>query len=128
MSPIDVNPSAGTEGTYTPDDLHAGDYPMATETVTILTGQTLLRGALLGKITASGKYVLSLSAAGDGSQVPRRILLHDIDASAADKLAPAAVTGEFNERRVIFGTGHTAASTREALADLSIFLRPSVSR
>jgi hypothetical protein len=35
----------------------------------------LPRGALLGKITASGKYVLSLAAANDGSQVPDAVSL-----------------------------------------------------
>lgn len=126
MPPINVNPSAGVEGTYTPDNLHAGDFPMATETVTILTGNNVLRGSVLGRITASGKYVLSTSAAVDGSQTPRRILLHDTDATAGDKTAPVAVTGEFNERAVVLGAGHTLASIREALSDLSIFLRPSV--
>jgi hypothetical protein len=37
--------------TYTPDKLLAGDYPAVTDIVTILSGQNLVRGALLGKVT-----------------------------------------------------------------------------
>lgn len=37
--------------TYTPDNLLAGDYPAVTDIVTILSGQNLTRGALLGKVT-----------------------------------------------------------------------------
>ena len=112
--------------TFTPDRLKAGDYPMATGAVTLALGQNLVRGAVLGKITSSGKYVLSASAAGDGSEVPEAILLQDTDASAADQSAPVALTGEFNQDALTFGTGHTAASTKAGLRDKSIFLKEAV--
>jgi hypothetical protein len=70
----------------------------------------------------SGKYVKSLAAAADGSQVPDAILAHDCDATSADKDTVAYKRGDFNERRVTFGTGHTAASVREALRDKGITL------
>ena len=58
-----------TEGTYAPDKLIAGNaHLLVGRKVTIISGQNLVRGAVLGKITASGKYNLSLSAAADGSQ------------------------------------------------------------
>lgn len=123
---LNLNPAFATEGSYTPDNLHAGDFPMETETVTVLAGQDLLRGAVLGKITASGKYVLSASAAADGSQTPSVILLQDTDATGGDKGAPVAVTGEFNERALILGAGHTVASIKDELRDKSIFPRTSV--
>lgn len=123
---MDLNPKFGTAGTYAPDNLLAGDYPQVTDTVTIVTGQNLLRGAVLGKITASGKYTLSASASADGSQTPSRILLHDTDATGGDKLAPVAVTGEFSSRAVILGAGHTVASIRDGLAANGIFLKNTV--
>jgi hypothetical protein len=118
---MDLNPKFATEGTFTPDNLHAGDFPQQTETVVVAAGQNLLRGAVLGKITASGKYVLSTSAAADGSQTPTRVLLHDTNA-VADTRAPVAITGEFNSRRVILGAGHTVAGIRDGLAANSLFL------
>lgn len=115
------------EGTSAEDNLIAGDFPLRTIDVTILSGEVRTRGALLGKITASSKYKLSASAAGDGSQTPAGILAIDVDASGGDVVGvPVYVSGDFNERAVVFGTGHTADSVREALHARGIHLQPSV--
>lgn len=109
------------------DSLFAGHNVAAvSDKGTLISGQNLTRGALLGRITASGKLTLSLSAAGDGSETPRYILVENTDASAGDKECNFYRTGEFNEAAITFGTGHTADSTREALADLGIFLKTNV--
>lgn len=107
---------------FSPDRLIASDFPIVTRTETLVSGQTLQRGALLGKITASGKFKLSASAASDGSEVPCAILVDDVDASASDKLCGLYFAGEFDESQLIFGAGHTAASVRGVLRDVSIFL------
>lgn len=109
--------------TYSPDNLIAGDYPIITEGITLITGQNLSRGALLGKITASGKYTLSLSASSDGSETPVAILATDTDASSEDLETNAYLAGEFNEEQITYGTGHTAASTKAGLRDLNIYLK-----
>jgi hypothetical protein len=57
------------------------------------------RGALLGKVTATGEYRLSRCGANDGSQVPDAILLEPVDATAADVEAAIAIAGEFNPGR-----------------------------
>jgi len=90
--------------------------------VTILSGQVLLRGAVLGKITASSKYILSLSAAVDGSEVPDLILAEDCDATAGDKVGVAYEAGVFNSDAIILGTAHTIASVRAGLRDRGIHL------
>lgn len=115
------------EGTYTPDALIAGDFPIRTEKVTIVSGQNLVRGALLGMITASGKYNLSLSAASDGSQTPRAVLAEDVDASGGDAEGIIYVAGDFNQDALTYGTGHTAASVKAGLRDLNIYLHAPVS-
>lgn len=120
-----MNPSIVNE-TYTPDRLIAGDFPRVTQEVTLISGQNLARGALLGKITASGKYNLSLQAAVDGSEVPVAILAEAVDASGGDKQCPIYESGEFNQDAVIFGTGHTAASVRAGLRALGIHLKAPV--
>jgi len=114
-----------TEGTYTPDRLVLGGKPVA-QKVTILTGQNLLRGAVLGKITVTGEYILSLSAAVDGSQTPDAILAQPINATAADKEALAYFTGEFNDAAIILGTAHTVATVWEGLRAKGIILIPVV--
>ena len=123
---MSTQPSKTTEA-FNPDRLIAGDYPVVTGNVTIESGQNLTRGALLGRVTAGGEYKLSLSGAADGSEVPRAILAEDVDASAAAKIGPAYLSGEFNEDQITFGTAHTAASVADGLRDLNIYLKSPIS-
>lgn len=74
-------------------------------------------------ITAgSGKAVLSLAAALDGSQAPDAILAEDCDASGGDKEALVYTRGDFNTNALTLGTGHTVGSIEEVLRDKGIFL------
>ena len=104
-----------TTDTHTPDRLVAGPAPLKARKITVIAGQNRARGDVLGKITASNKYNLSLSAAADGSQTPDLILAEDVDATAADKEALAYERGDFNERSLTLGAGHTLDSIREGL-------------
>ena len=92
------------------------------EVVTLLAGTPYPVGAVLGRITASGKYILSASAAVDGSQTPDTILAEDAAAASADVEAIAYFSGEFNELALTYGAGHTANSVRDTLRDKSILL------
>lgn len=109
--------------TDTPDVLIAGDMKRVTDEVVLISGQNLARGAVLGLITASNKFTLSLSAAGDGSEAPKLILAEAVDATAGDKRAAAYRTGEFNEAALVFGAGHDADSVRAPLRDLGMHLK-----
>lgn len=112
--------------TDAPDSLIAGDMKRVTDEVVIASGQNLVRGAVIGLITASNKFVLSLSAAGDGSQVAKAIVAEDIDATGGDKRAAVYRTGEFNQAALTFGTGHDADSVRDSLRDVGIHLKKVV--
>ena len=111
------------QGSYTPDNLIAGEYPRVARVVTIASGANLAQGALLGKITASGKFKLSASAATDGSEVPDAILAEAANAAAADVQAVVYFSGEFNESALSLGAGHTLASVKAGLRDRNIYLR-----
>lgn len=125
---MSLKASFATEGTYTPDQLVAGNaHLLMARTVTVLSGQTLARGAVVGKITASGKYILSLAAANDGSQTPDLILSEDVDATAGDKPGLAYSRGDFNASAITLGAGHTVASITEGLRAKGIALLPAVS-
>lgn len=113
--------------TYIPDQLIAGQHDLVTTTVTVLAGQVLQRGAVLGQITASGKYVLALSASADGSQNPSVIAADYIDASAGDVTGGVYQAGEFNGAAMTFGTGITLGAATAALRPLSIYIKGSVS-
>lgn len=111
------------EGSYSPDKLL--DRDTHTLKVTIASGN-LPRGALLGEITADNKYILSLSAAVDGSEVPCAVLLHPVDASGGEQEAIVADAGYFAAEGVTFGADHTLASTRKDLAARGIFIDESI--
>jgi len=116
-----------TSDAYTPDKLLGGNEQLLVgQKVTIITGQNLVRGAVLGKITASGKYNLSLSGAADGSQTPDLILAEDADATGADIEALAYARGDFNQNALTIGTAHTIASIKEGLRVKGITLVDSV--
>lgn len=103
--------------------LIGGDFPRVTRLVTVASGSGALpAGAVLGRITASKRYALSVAMASDGSEAPRAILAEPVDATAADVQAIVYVAGEFNPDQLTFGAGHSAASAADALRDLSIFI------
>jgi hypothetical protein len=118
--------SSTSQGTFTPTGLIAGHDDLQTRKITLISGQNLKRGSLLGKITSGGKYTLALSASSDGSQTPSVILAEDTDASGGDKVTVAYFGGVFDENYVVFGTGVTAANSRETLRDVGIKLQSSI--
>ena len=114
--------SYGQETPFVPKNmLSRGSY--TARKVTILSGQNLAVGAVLGKITATSKHILSLSAAVDGSQNVDMVLAHACDASAADKEAMAYFTADgIPASALVLGAAHTAASIREAFRDKGIII------
>ena len=119
--------SFASQGSSVPDNLLAGAHPhINSRKVTLISGQNLTRGAVLGRITTGGKYNLSLSAAGDGSEVPRAILAQDCDASGGDEECLIYETGDFNEDALTIGTAHTADSIRDGLRALGIFMHKNI--
>lgn len=108
---------------FTPDNLVARNaHLLVSIAVTLISGQNLKRGALLGQITTGGKYTLSLSASSDGSETPAAVLAQDCDASAGDQACLAYIRGDFNDAGVVFGASHTAATTAAGLRDRGIFI------
>lgn len=112
---------------YVPGDMYLGSYPLAVRTVTVVSGAGVLaRGTVLGQITSGGKYKTALGASSDGSEDPRLILGEDVDASSGDVSAKAYCSGDFDQSKLIFGAGVTAADFEAACdaADRPIFIKP----
>jgi len=70
---------------------HAGEFIMSEangqrsrENVTIVSGQVLGPGQVLGKISSGGKYTAINQGAGDGSETAAGILIGACDASGGD--------------------------------------------
>ena len=51
------------------------------EAITLLLGTNYKSGAVLGKITATGKYKLATAAGADGAQIAAAVLLNPVDAT-----------------------------------------------
>jgi hypothetical protein len=101
------------------------------ESVTLISGQNLLCGAVLGRITASGKWTLHAAAAVDGSQNAAGVLLFDTNASAGDRPAVILARGPavVADGALIFAGGISApnrATAITALAALGIIARRTV--
>ena len=106
------------------DNLIAGSTPpIATQPGTLITGQNLVRGAVLGRITASGKLTLADDAAGDGSETPIGILVHDTDATSADKTCQIYVGGCFNNDELTWDASFTALEQIQHFDNTGIVLR-----
>lgn len=63
------------------------------ETITLLAGTAYPVGAVLGRITAGGKYKLATSGGSDGAQNAAAVLLYATDATAADQNAVVILRG-----------------------------------
>jgi hypothetical protein len=115
-----------TEELSTPDNLYSGHEVLPVQATVSIASGVLTRGAVLGKITTGGAFVLSASAASNGSQIPYAILLEDVDASGGAVNALVLLAGIVNPDRLNFGAGHTAATVRWPLREVGIHLRSAV--
>lgn len=112
---------------FIPDNLFAGNVmPKVTDTMVIAAGQNLPRGAVLGRVSADGKGKLVDKNATDGSQNVYAILAEDVDATAADKIAPVYLTGEFNENALTLAEGTTVDDIRASARAMGIFIKSTV--
>ena len=108
------------------EDFHAGAFIVSEanghrsrESVTIASGQNLKAGAVLGKITASGKYAAYDNAATDGTETAAAVLWDAVDASGGDK--PGAIIArdaEVATAALVFAAGQDSTAQTAALADL----------
>jgi len=87
--------------------------------VTILSGEVLVAGAVLGIVTASGKFAEYNNAAVDGLEVAAGILLEAVDATGADADGVALVRDfEFHAGEVTWKTGASGGDIAAGTADL----------
>lgn len=100
--------------------LSEGNGNISREQVVIASGENLAAGAVVGKITASGKYVAYNDAGVAGEEVAAGILYEAVDASAAD--ANGVIIARLAEVDASLITGGDANGDTD-LNGLNIFLR-----
>lgn len=93
---------------------------------TIRLGEAFSRGAILGRLTATGKWqeaqFSTLASFNDLG-----IAVEAIDSTTGEVNTTVYVEGEFNEHGVQFFYSNTADDWREALTPHGIYLRKAVS-
>jgi hypothetical protein len=115
-----------TEGTYTPDQLHAGDFPVRQAAVTLEADADLARGTLVYLKNGETEY-----SAYDGGTVTAGslfgILIQDEDTtgtpSGAAKGVVVYISGDFSTSAVSVADGGDLDTVRDALALQGIYLR-----
>jgi len=103
------------------------------ETVTLKAGTAYPLGAVLGRITADGKYTFSPSASTtgtEGAEIACAVLLHPVAASATDTQAVILARGQVivADRALAFDASITDAAAQslkhQQLAAHGIVVRP----
>ena len=90
------------------------------ENVTVVSGQNLACGTVVGRITASGKIAVYDNAASDGTQTAMGVLIAPVDATSADKpgviIARAAIV--VDKANLIWKAGMSDNDKTAGIADL----------
>ena len=91
------------------------------EQVTVVAGQNLELGAVVGRITANAKFKVFDPAATDGSELPAGILLGACDATLIDRddALLLARHGMVASNAVVWPAGLTVEQKTTALAQMS---------
>ena len=90
------------------------------DAMTLITGQNLVAGTVIGKITASGKYTILAPAAATGEQAAAGILVPNCNATAADVITRSLLRGpaQVNANDLTWPGGITAPQKTAAIAQL----------
>lgn len=96
----------GTETTTSTSLLYSMDGVKQLDIV-VGKSKSLVKGAVLGKKTADGKYYPYKASAQDGTQNIEAILGIDTDATSADEKAFVYVEGNFNLNALTVESGET---------------------
>lgn len=102
-----------------PGEIDAGTNTLHVDAVTVLSGQVLAAGTVVGKITTGGKYKILVPGASDGSEVAAGVLWGAVDATGADK--PGLVVRRMRELKnalIVWPVGITGPQQVTATAQL----------
>ena len=114
-----------TESISAIEGLFAGDFPVETLPATLASGAGVIADfSVLGKVTATGKYILCDTGASDGSETPAAIAVYGGDATAADVAIQIYVAGSFNMDKLVWDASFaTEADKLGAFTDGPLFVK-----
>jgi hypothetical protein len=106
--------SGHTDEAYTPEQVIVGASDVITRPETYAAGADVAALTVMGRVTASGKLIPSVSTAVDGSEKPVAIAVEAVAAAAADKVGPAYIAGEFNVDALVWDASWTTDAQKLA--------------
>lgn len=118
MSEFDTKSKVNTQDLLVTNNVHCVERGE-----TILSGEVVARGMVMGKITATGKLVEVDDTLANGAQNPYGVMANDVDATAGDKVGPVFIKGEFLEEKLTFGDNDTIDDHRVAMRDLGMLTK-----
>ncbi|NOX35895.1 MAG: head decoration protein [Deltaproteobacteria bacterium] len=95
-----------------------GDHPPIIMPGTLLSGQNLVSGTVVGVVTSSGKKMILTPGASDGSQNAAAVLLGDLDAGSGDEPGVFVEHGVVMDMYLTWPSGITAPQKTAAIAQL----------
>lgn len=99
------------------DNLVVGGFPATTQREILITGQDVVRGEALGKITASGKVTTwGTGGSNDGHRTFYGLAAEAVDATAADKSIAVYKTGKFMKDQIVI-SGEASADDIEDIME-----------
>lgn len=109
-------PLAGrTTESFTPVGIFADATDVITQDGTIASGAgTLVYLEVLGRVTATGKFIKHAPGASDGSQVAVALAAYPVDATAADQAVQIITAGSFQLQALTFNAGITTDAAKIA--------------
>lgn len=111
-------------GALTYDSLIAGPQErIITDAVVIAAGQSLKRGAILGRVTADGTFKLCDATAKDGSENICAILVEDVDSGSGAAPGVVYFEGEFNAAALVVKAGENIGVYRWPARAMGIYFR-----
>ncbi len=113
--------STYTEGKHKAEFLVSeANGSLSREVVNVASGQTLVAGAVLGKVTATSEYKAYDNSVTTGEAVAAAVVLDNVDASAATTPAVVIIRqAEVNKAELTYKTTQSAADQTAALTDLA---------
>lgn len=104
-----------TQTNRTAECLLSDNGTLSYDVVTVVSGQNLKAGEVIGIITASGKATSYDNDAVDGSETAMGVMYDDCDASTADTEATVITRlAEVSKDKLVWGAGVTLQAEKDA--------------
>lgn len=104
------------------DGLILDGFPQHTQVVTVAQSQTLLRGTVVGKITADGYIAACDHTAEDGSETPYGVMVEDVTTTDSEVEGLVYDFGLFNSNKLTFGGSSTIDDLQDAMKSANLYV------